>query len=161
MILRLFNQYPDWSFLYSALLCFRADSLRSSRMHDCELVNAGSIRRAFLNIHRNSVLTRLVPRETAAVSAHVLCTPYNHAPVCLSLQFYSKPYTKGACVFSCNLPPALLAEWPGSLTCYCGLFISKRKERKNASNWSSRGHKHIGSLFTNEKHKRIISWRIW
>ena len=22
--------------------------------------------------------------------------------------------------FSCNLPPALLAEWPGSFTCYCG-----------------------------------------
>ena len=26
-------------------------------------------------------VTWLVPRETAAVSAHVLCTPYNHAPV--------------------------------------------------------------------------------
>ena len=26
----------------------------------------------------------------------------------------------GVCVFSCNLPPALLAEWPGSFTCYCG-----------------------------------------
>ena len=23
-------------------------------------------------------------------------------------------------MFSCNLPPALLAEWPGSFTCYCG-----------------------------------------
>ena len=22
-------------------------------------------------------------------------------------------------MFSCNLPPALLAEWPGSFTCYC------------------------------------------
>ena len=27
------------------------------------------------------VVTLLVPHETAAVSAHVLCTPYNHAPV--------------------------------------------------------------------------------
>ena len=26
----------------------------------------------------------------------------------------------GACVFNCNLPPALLAEWPGSFTCYYG-----------------------------------------
>ena len=26
------------------------------------------------------VVTRLVPRKTAAVSAHVLCAPYNHAP---------------------------------------------------------------------------------
>ena len=38
---------------------------------------------AFLNIHRSGVLTALtwlVPHETAAVSAQVLCTPYNHAP---------------------------------------------------------------------------------
>ena len=37
----------------------------------------------FLNIHRSGVLTALawlVPHETAAVWAQVLCTPYNHAP---------------------------------------------------------------------------------
>ena len=36
----------------------------------------------FLNIHRSGVHTALawlVPHETAAVSAQVLCTPYNHA----------------------------------------------------------------------------------
>ena len=36
-----------------------------------------------LNIHRSGVLTALawlVPHETAAVWAQVLCTPYNHAP---------------------------------------------------------------------------------
>ena len=36
-----------------------------------------------LNIHRSGVLTTLawlVPHETAAVSAQVLCTPYNHVP---------------------------------------------------------------------------------
>ena len=36
-----------------------------------------------LNIHRSGVLTALtwlVPHESAAVSAQVLCTPYNHAP---------------------------------------------------------------------------------
>ena len=38
-----------------------------------------------LNIHRSGVSTYsagiwLVPHETAAVSAQVLCTPYNHAP---------------------------------------------------------------------------------
>ena len=27
---------------------------------------------------------------------------------------------KGVCVFRCNLPPALLAKWPGSFMCYCG-----------------------------------------
>ena len=37
----------------------------------------------FFNIHRSGVLTALawlVPHETAAVLAQVLCTPYNHAP---------------------------------------------------------------------------------
>ena len=37
----------------------------------------------FLNIHRSGVLTALtwlMPHETAAVSAQVLWTPYNHAP---------------------------------------------------------------------------------
>ena len=29
-------------------------------------------------------------------------------------------WVKGVCMFRCNLPPALLAEWPGSLTCHCG-----------------------------------------
>ena len=33
----------------------------------------------FLNIHLTA-LTWLEPHETAAVSAQVLCTPYNHAP---------------------------------------------------------------------------------
>ena len=27
---------------------------------------------------------------------------------------------KGVCVFRCNLPPALLAEWLGSFMCHCG-----------------------------------------
>ena len=29
------------------------------------------------------------------------------------------PWVKGVCVFKRNLPPALLAEWQGSFTCYC------------------------------------------
>ena len=44
----------------------------------------------FLNIHRSGVLTALawlVPHETAAVSAQVLCTPYNHA-LCHFMQSY-------------------------------------------------------------------------
>ena len=28
-------------------------------------------------------------------------------------------WVKGVRVFRCNLPPALLAEWPGSFTCHC------------------------------------------
>ena len=29
-------------------------------------------------------------------------------------------WVKGACVFRCKLPPALLAEWSGSFRCQCG-----------------------------------------
>ena len=66
-------------------------------------------------LQRCLVVTQLVPRETAAVSAHVVCTPYSHAP-----RSYSKSHMQGACVFNCNLPPAFLAKWPGSFACYCG-----------------------------------------
>ena len=68
-----------WSLLYSAILRSRADSLRSHVILH-EWIAFDSV---FLNIHRSGVLTALawlVPRETAAVSAQVLCTPYNHAP---------------------------------------------------------------------------------
>ena len=67
-----------------------------------------------------------MPRETAAISAQVLCTPFNHASVYSVTS--SKARTYGACVFSCNLPPALLAaEWPGSFTQYCGNAGLERK----------------------------------
>ena len=29
-------------------------------------------------------------------------------------------WVKGVFLFSCSLPPALLAQWQGSFTCYCG-----------------------------------------
>ena len=73
---------------------------------------------AFLNIHRSGVLTALtwlVPHETAAISARSV---YTIQPCTMSL--HAKPHKYGAFVFSCNLPPALLAEWPGPFTCYCG-----------------------------------------
>ena len=64
------------------------------------------------NIHWSGVLTALawlVPHETAAVSAQVLCTP-------CTMSLHAMPHTYGVCVFSCNLPPALLAEWLGYFT---------------------------------------------
>ena len=57
----------------------------------------------FLNIHQSGVLTALpwlVPHETAAISAQILCTPYNHAP----FHFMQSHIRNGLCVFSCNLP---------------------------------------------------------
>ena len=42
---------------------------------------------------------------------------YNHAPL-YSVTLFETTYI--GCMFSYNLPPALLAEWLGSFTCYCG-----------------------------------------
>ena len=68
-----------WLLLYSAILGSRADSLRSHVI----LYEWLAFYSAFLNVHRSGVLTALawlVPHETAAVSAQVLCTPYNRTP---------------------------------------------------------------------------------
>ena len=65
-------------FIYSAILRFRADSLRSHAI----LHEWLAFYRTFLNIYRSGVLivlAWLVPHETAAISAQVLCIPYNHA----------------------------------------------------------------------------------
>ena len=76
--------------LYSAVLRSRADSLRSHVIL-CEW-QAFYIVGFFFIIHRSAVLTLtalawLVPRETAAISAQVVCTPYNHTP-CHFMQSY-------------------------------------------------------------------------
>ena len=106
--------YHYWSLLYSAILRSGADSLRSHViLHEWIAFYS-----AFLNIHRSGVFTVLawlVPQESAAISARSV---YTIQPCTVSL--HAKPHTSGAYVFGCNLPPALLAEWPGSFTCYCG-----------------------------------------
>ena len=40
-------------------------------------------------------------------------------------------WIKGVCVFRCNLPPALLAEWPGSFMCHCGYMGVERTPSKS------------------------------
>ena len=40
-------------------------------------------------------------------------------------------WAKDACVFRCNLPPALLAEWQGSFTCHCGNTGLERTPNKS------------------------------
>ena len=37
------------------------------------------------------------------------------------------------CVFNCNLQPALLAEWPGSFTCYCGKENARRTNQNSVT----------------------------
>ena len=114
--------YYYWSLLYSAVLRCWADSLRSHViLHEWIAFYS-----AFLNIHRSGVLTALawlVPHETAAISARSV---YTIQPCTMSL--HAKPHTQGVCVFSCNLPPALLAEWPGSFTCYFGKYQNNKQK---------------------------------
>ena len=60
--------------------------------------------RTFLNIHCSGVLTALawlVPHETAAVLAQVLCTPYNHAPCHFMQSHIRKVYACAA--VTCHL----------------------------------------------------------
>ena len=40
-------------------------------------------------------------------------------------------WIKGACMFRCNLPPALLAEWPRSFMCCCGNTEMERTLNKS------------------------------
>ena len=40
-------------------------------------------------------------------------------------------WVKGVCVFRCNLPPALVAEWPGSFTCQRSNTVVKRTLNKS------------------------------
>jgi len=94
--------YYYWWLLCSAILHARVDSLRCCRvgfwmMSACFFVVAFflSFARAFLNIHRSGVLTPLavatglMPHEAAAVSALVLCIPFNHEPDYCQCHFIS------------------------------------------------------------------------
>ena len=87
--------------LFSALW---ADSLRSHAiLHEWLAFYS-----AFLNIHRSGVLTALawlVPHEIAAISAQVLCTPYNHAP-CHFMQSQMRK------VYACLAVTCHLHFWP-------------------------------------------------
>ena len=100
-----------WSLLQSASLRSQADSLHSHViLHEWIAFYS-----TFLTIHWSGVLTVLawlVPHDTATISA---CSVYTIQPCTMSL--HAKPHMFR---FSCNLPPALLAELPWSFTCYCG-----------------------------------------
>ena len=67
---------------HSAIFCSRADSLCSCRMwfRMSDFPCAFWISTEALYLQRCLVVTWLMPRKTAAVSAHVLCIPYRDAP---------------------------------------------------------------------------------
>ena len=83
-----------------------------------------------LNIHRVVYLHRyLVVRlhgwchVKMLPSGRTFCVYHTTMPP-FKVSLYSMPPKPGACVFSCDLPPALLTDRLGSLlgsfTCYCG-----------------------------------------
>ena len=85
------------------------------------------ISRSFWDIHWRGVLTLVsalfgwchlkLPSSWYMFSVH----HYHHTTMHqFTLSLYSKPHRQGVCVFSCNLPSALLAEWTGFCVCYCG-----------------------------------------
>ena len=112
------------------------------------IVNAREAFYSVLNIHLSGVLTALlvvtwlVPRTTSAISAHSV---YTIQPCTIPHHFMqSQIRTQGACLFSCNLPFVLLAEWLGSFTCYCSTQtrVSReswhwRRKFSHLSHWDS------------------------
>ena len=76
---------------------------------------------------------------------------------------YSEPHTLDAYMFSCNLPSALWADWPGYFMCYCG----NTRVEENSPAASVRTLTHSLSLwvghFTIElsllsKNRRNVKW---
>ena len=76
------NCLIDWWLMIAYIALFSALLSRLTALA-CGSTWVTSCIAYFLNIHRSGVLTALawlVLHETAAISAQVLCTPYNHAP---------------------------------------------------------------------------------
>ena len=106
-----------WLLLYGTILRSRVDS--HVILHEWM-----AFYRAFLNIHRSSVLTALawlVAHETAAVSARAV---YIIEPCTMSLNANHIRKVRACLAVTCHL----LAELPGSFTCYCC-------KRPNRLNW--------------------------
>ena len=80
-----------------------------------------------------------MPHETVAIAARSV---YTIQPCTMSL--HAKPHTQGACVFSCNLQPALLAEWPMSFTCCCGKTGVERIPKSESAQKADPGEERIG-----------------
>ena len=67
-----------------------------------------------------------------------------------TVSLYSKPHMHGVCVFSCNLSPPVLAEWPRSFMCYCSNRRSNRyKIRVSTESWPWRKFSHCSCWNSN------------
>ena len=102
------------SLLYSAVLRSRADSLRSCDKN--EFNSAFWIATEVIYLQRCHISG--ATWNCCRFGTFLLHRTTMHHVTSL----HAKPYTSGACMFSCNLPPALLPEWPGSFTCYSAVI---------------------------------------
>ena len=100
---------------------------------------------------------------------------YTIQPCTISL--HAKPNTYGVCVFSCNLPPALLAERPGSFMGYCGntgvegipkITVSteswpwRRKfSRRSCRDSNPRPFNHESGALTTDLSRSPFAWHHW
>ena len=119
-----------WSLLYSIVLCSQARWLHSHVILN-EWLYFNSM---FLNIHQGDMLTVLF--GCFVVGAMWNCcrlSTFNvhHTTMRPVTSLQAKPHAEGACMFSCNLPPALLSEWQGSFMRYCGSIGWSRYKNKS------------------------------
>ena len=94
-------------------------------LNDCSLCPI-----VVLNIYQSDVLTALFGCYMVGAMwnyYHLSTSSLYTVQPCTSLQYHFIQTNQshigtqqGACVFSCNMPPSLLAKWPGSFTRYCG-----------------------------------------
>ena len=97
-------------------------------------------------MHTNSTLyTRISPQWLSELRWLWLSVPWRVACELISWQVstlclhssivspFQLRWVKGVCMCRCNLPvpPALLAEWPGSFTCHCGNTRVERTPNKS------------------------------
>ena len=105
-------------------------------------VNAQDVDECMINIHYYLLLFTKVIRMLWLVKLLLLLLPPHIFNVLhttmhqFTVSPYSKPHVLGACVFSCNLAPALLAEWLRSFTCY-------HKAWKWNGSWNMSGHRKL------------------
>ena len=97
-----------------------------------------------------------------------------------TVSLYLKPHMLYTCVFSCNLPPALLAEWLGSVTYYCGnrwgwglggdpqaIPDPRFTSTEGSASWWNLKHLHSGPALFMKPHEvktvllaeNILSWK--
>ena len=117
----------DWwihsrlSFLFCFVFCFWWRSARAHRFHSLSQDQFTVAQRTWATVAECSLTSCVWARFPPTLG---LCRDSMVRPIRLRC-------VEGVYMFRCNLPPALLAKWPGSLTCYCGDTSAERAPKKS------------------------------